>query len=126
MVETLEARTRYRPRIREVTNRTQVKWDTELLNELSRVTGKSVEELKRRIVILVRDLGIDPREVWPYAWPPWNSDHPKKVELRCDWCGVRIVRYRSVVKRYKHNFCSRECHALWRKNGGKRNRKEVE
>ena len=30
-----------------------------------------------------------------------------KVTLKCDMCGKKIERYKSMVK--KHNFCSRKC-----------------
>ena len=30
-----------------------------------------------------------------------------RYELECDFCGKKIFRYPSVIK--KHNFCSREC-----------------
>lgn len=34
-----------------------------------------------------------------------------KISLRCDFCGVRIQRFPSQIK--KHNFCSRSCLAAF-------------
>lgn len=36
----------------------------------------------------------------------------KRIEVKCFYCGRKLLRTPFRIKRYKYQFCDRECHRL--------------
>lgn len=64
---------------------------------------------------------------YEYRWPNHKRQKRRKkrkrtktkkytgsVTVHCEYCGKPVSRYQSELKKYKHHFCSKEHHGLWR------------
>ncbi len=45
-----------------------------------------------------------------------NHNYVKRVSYNCDFCGEEFKELSSKLQNNKHNFCSKLCYGVWRKN----------
>lgn len=55
---------------------------------------------------------------WMKEKGPRGKKHPnyRKIEIKCEFCGIIKIKERKHYKKSNHHFCSKECYIKWMSN----------